>query len=98
MVFNSQKSETVDITTGAPQGSILVPLLFSICINDLITISNKLKFIMYADDTTIYFNFDPYHLKRDINNELEKITLWLKMNKLSLNAQKTKFMIFHRKQ
>ena len=56
---------------------------------------------MYADDTTIYFNledFDPYYLKRDINNELEKITLWLKMNKLSLNVQKTKFMIFHRKQ
>ena len=101
VVFNSQNSETVDIATGVPQGSILGPLLFSICINDLITISNKLKFIMYADDTTIYFNledFDPYHLKRDINNELEKITLWLKMNKLSLNVQKTKFMIFHRKQ
>ena len=78
VVFNSQNSETVDITTGVPQGSILGPLLFSICINDLITISNKLKFIMYADDTTLYFNledFDPYHLKRDINNELEKITL-----------------------
>ena len=101
VVFNIQNSETVDITTGVPQGSILGPLLFSICINNLITISNKLKFIMYADDTTIYFNledFDPYHLKRDINNELEKITLWLKMNKLSLNVQKTKFMIFHRKQ
>ena len=101
VVFNSQNSETVDITSGVPQGSILGPLLFSICINDLITISNKLKFIMYADDTTIYFNlenFDPYHLKRDINNELEKITLWLKMNKLSLNVQKTKLMIFHRKQ
>ena len=91
VVFNSQNSETGDITTGVPQRSILGPLLFSICINDLITISNKLKFIMYADDTTIYFNledFDPYHLKRDINNELEKITLWLKMNKLSLNVQK----------
>ena len=91
MVFNSQNSETVDITTGVPQGSILGPLLFSICINDLITISNKLKFIMYADDTTIYLNledFDPYHLKRDTNNELEKITLWLKMNKLSLNVKK----------
>ena len=78
MVFNSQNSETVDITTGVPKGSILGPLLFSICINDLTTISNKLKFIMNADDTTIYFNledFDPYHLKRDINNELEKITL-----------------------
>ena len=101
MVYNSQNSETLDISTGVPQGSILGPLLFSICINDLITVSNKLKCIMYADDTTIYFNledFDPYNLERDINNELEKITLWLKMNKLSLNVQKTKLMIFHRRQ
>ena len=101
VVYNSQNSETLDISTGVPQGSILGPLFFSICINDLITVSNKLKFIMYADDTTIYFNledFDPYNLERDINNELEKITLWLKMNKLSLNAQKTKLMIFHRRQ
>ena len=72
VVFNSQNSETLDISTGVP-----------------------------ADDTTIYFNledFDPYNLERDINNELEKITLWLKMNKLSLNVQKTKLMIFHRRQ
>ena len=101
VVYNSQNSETLDISTGVPQGSILGPLFFSICINDLITVSNKLKFIMYADDTTIYFNledFDPYNLERDINNELEKINLWLKMNKLSLNVQKTKLMIFHRRQ
>ena len=101
VVYNSQNSETLDISTGVPQGSILGPLYFSICINDLITVSNKLKFIIYADDATIYFNledFDPYNLERDINNELEKITLWLKMNKLSLNVQKTKLMIFHRRQ
>ena len=42
--------------------------------------------------------FDPYHLKCDINNELKEITFWLKMNKLSLNVQKTRFMIFYRKQ
>ena len=56
---------------------------------------------MYADDTTIYFNledFDRYNLEQDITNELENITLWLKRNKLSLNVQKTKLMIFHRKQ
>ena len=64
VVFNSQNSETVDITTGTSR-VYTGPLLFSICINDLITISNKLKFIMYADDTIIYFNLediDPYHL------------------------------------
>ena len=43
-------------------------------------------------------DFDPYNLERDINNELEKITLRLKMNKLSLNVQKTKLMTFHRRQ
>ena len=56
---------------------------------------------MYADDTIIYFNlenFDRYNLEQDITNELENITLWLKRNKLSLNVQKTKLMIFHRKQ
>ena len=101
VVFNNQNSETTDITTGVPQGSILGPLFFSICINDLITVSDKLKFVMYADDTTIYFNieeFDQYNLQQDITKELENITLWLKGNKLSLNVQKTKLMVFHRKQ
>ena len=29
------------------------------------------------------------------NSELNKIADWLAVNKLSLNVQKTKFMIFH---
>ena len=69
-------------------------------LSDLITVSDKLKFVMYADDTTIYFNieeFDQYNLQQDITNELENITLWLKRNKLSLNVQKIKLMVFHRK-
>ena len=101
MKYKSYQSYTVDITTGVPQGSILGPLLFSICINDLIISSTKLKCLMYADDTTIYFNledFDPECVETEINNELEKINLWLKLNKLSLNIKKTKLMIFHRKQ
>ena len=42
--------------TGCHKDSVLGPLLFSIYINDLSTISDTLKSIMYADDTTIYFN------------------------------------------
>ena len=57
VVFNNHNSETSIIKTGVPQGSIVGPLFFSIilCINDLITVNDKLKFIMYADNTTIYF-------------------------------------------
>ena len=101
VVFNNHCSDITDIVNGVPQGSILGPLLFRIHINDLIRTSNKCKFIMYADDTTIYFNledFDPDNVSNEINNELEKITKWLQINKLSLNTQKTKLMIFHRKQ
>ena len=91
VVYNNCNSNLVDVTTGVPQGSILGPLLFSIYINDLIHVTEKLKFIMYADDTTIYFNledFDPATIERDINSELEKINVWLKLNILSLNVKR----------
>ena len=100
VVFNNHNSEITDITCGVPQGSILGPLFFSICINDLKNASNKCKFLMYADDTTIYFNIEDFNtnnLEAEINKELEQVNTWLKVNKLSLNVGKTKMMIFHRK-
>ena len=101
VVFNGCQSDYSEIYTGVPQGSILGPLFISIYMNDLINVSNRLNFLMYADDTTIYFNLEEFEYlnrERDINTELKKVNTWLKLNKLSLNAQKTKLMIFHRKQ
>ena len=101
VVYNNHESDITEIKAGVPQGSILGPLFFSILINDLINISSKLRFLMYADDTTIYFNLENFtqqNLNKEINCEIEKINTWLKVNRLSLNLQKTKLMIFHRKQ
>ena len=75
VVFNSCQSDYSEIYTGVPQGSILCPLFFSIYINDLINVSNRLNFLMYADDSTIYFNLEKFdHLNKegDINGELER--------------------------
>ena len=55
---------------------------------------------MYADDTTLYFNLEDFPvLNRSmfINNELERVNTWLKLNKLTFNVEKTKCMIFHKR-
>ena len=96
------KSDTLTIQTGVPQGSILGPLLFIIYINDIANASTLLDMIIYADDTTlsgtlkfISQNTDYADINSAINNELDKINDWLRVNKLSLNVNKTKYMVFH---
>ena len=98
--FENSESGLREIKTAIPQGSILGPLFFSIVINDLVNSSTKFRFLMYADDTTIYFNLDDFPLVNrefEINCELEKVNTWLKLNKLSINVDKTKCMFFHKR-
>ena len=53
--------------------------------------------LMYADDTTLYCNINDANSEQ-VNNELCKISDWLSSNKLSLNVNKTKYMVFHTSQ
>ena len=59
------KSSPQTITTGVPQGSILGPLFFLIYMNDMPQASSLFKFILYADDTTLFSALD-YSLSLDI--------------------------------
>ena len=101
MQIGEVKSDITYLSTEVPQGSILGPLLFIIYINDIAKFSNLLHTIIYADDTTLMGNISTFELRNgrtlneNINFELLKLTDWLKVNKLSLNANKTKLMIFH---
>ena len=98
--YENMTSELLEIKIGIPQGSILGRLFFSIFINDLVKSSRLLAFLMYADDTTIYFNLEDF-LANDreivINKELDKVNVWIKLNKLTLIVEKTKCMFFRKK-
>ena len=99
--INNIKSNMLPITTGIPQGSILGPLLFIIYINDFAQASKMFNFIIYADDTTLSSTLNTFNdnihndnLETLINDELSK--LWLKINKLSLNIAKSKYVTFQK--
>ena len=93
------KSTMKQVSTGVPQGSIVGPLLFNICINDIVKASSKFAFILYADDTTLnstldLFGNDTEEIQNSILSELKKVFKWLDVNKLCLNVSKSKFMLF----
>ena len=56
-------SDMVVISTGALQGSVLGSLLFSISMymNDLNVSNDYFNFLMYSDDTSIYFNLGDFN-------------------------------------
>ncbi len=94
---DGHSSDLLDIICGVPQGSVLGPKLFILYINDLCNVSSLVKYVLFADDTNIFKSGDNLQsLCIEISNELNKISVWFNVNKLSLNVSKTHFMVFGR--
>lgn len=85
------------ITQGVPQGSILGPLLFSIYTSDFWTYLEHCQIHQYADDTQIYFSFQPADAiaaADKINLDLKHIIDVSQAHNLMLNDTKTEVLLF----
>ena len=99
--INSELSDPLPIVSGVPQGSILGPMLFSIYVNDLPLAPLSCFTESYVDDTKLYISFPVHDWAKsvtDLNADLLHIRNWCFNNRLLLNPDKTKLIVYGSRQ
>ena len=101
VALNNEMSDSSEINCGAPQGSILGPLLFLLFINDLpLSLNDTTCCVdLFADDTTIYEEqYDISTLRTSLQKSLNCLNEWCRQNGMVLNTLKTKVMLITSRQ
>ena len=71
------------------------PEIVYMYVNDICNVSPVLELFPFADDTHIFCSgSDIVQLSIIVSNELNKLSEWFAVNKLSLNLSNTDFMLF----
>ena len=98
-VVNGSLSECCILKCGIPQRTILGPLLFLLCRNDLPNCLSHSVPRMYTDDTHLtYSNGNIHSVQSSLNEDLLNINRWLIANKLTHNMTKAEFMLIGSRQ
>ena len=91
VLANNTISDSLPITQGIPQGSIIGPLLYIIYANDI----KHSQVAFYADDTVIYSKCKSLKKARRLMRlDLKSLECWCDRNGIFINTQKTNYMVF----
>ena len=91
---NNSQSDLAIAPIGVQQGSIPGPLLFTVYINDLPDRLDFLDITLCADDTVLFiYSKSIYSIDSKLNSDLDKVSKWFISHQLTLNINKTKFII-----
>ena len=91
--IDGSHSSQSHVSCGVPQGSVLGPKLFILYVNDICNVSNLVKCILLADDTSLFCSdANVNRLFERVSSVLASMCRWFATNKLSLNVLKTSYM------
>ncbi|KAK5853457.1 hypothetical protein PBY51_014606 [Eleginops maclovinus] len=85
-------SSTLTLNTGAPQGCVLSPLLYSLFTHDCVATHSSNTIIKFADDTTVIGLITDGD-ETAYREEVRALTSWCQDHNLHLNVNKTKEQI-----
>ena len=93
-ICGEDMSSFATVKSGIPQGSALGPTLSLIFLNDLPLCQTDLHLNLYADDTAGSCSGNSVEdVIRKLQNGLNDISVWFSNNNLSINVEKSNFMI-----
>lgn len=91
---NKKISNPQDISTGAPQGCVSSPVLFTLYTNSCVRNNSNTYIVKFSDDTAI---LSLLYKDQDISSycsEINQFIEWCDANHLIVNVKKTEEMIF----
>ena len=71
VVLEGEKSDTISVISGVPQGRVFGPILFLVYINDVHEYLNHSALRLFADDSIIYKQINSINDARELQEDLE---------------------------
>ncbi len=90
--MGNNTSSPLILNTGAPQGCVLSPLLYSLYTHDCTATHSSNVIVKFADDTTV-ISLITDNDETAYREEVSTLTKWCQENHLSLNIDKTKELV-----
>jgi hypothetical protein len=85
VVVDGETSETANVESGVPQGTVLGPILFLLFINDITTAIHFADIFIFADDSKLTATIKSKEDHNLLQKDIESAIMWSLLNNMQLN-------------